>query len=331
MVEKPSSETRSSGNAANRITRDPPFMLHAFFPALLASFIQNLFFSSWISPMFSPASCLTFILSRFHWICFLFSCVCPYQLAKGLFTMCFASHGYEHHILLCNFVLPVWAVSSGGKNMHSVQGRAWNLDYFHTNKLPPISARSECNLQHTITVRKPKPCYSKLCAWARAKTFGSSWLWMPSLWHHIHMGPSMASEVFVLLPPQEQTVLQDSGNTQTYLTCCHISRSGELPLRTFMWLAKRTWEQDAIVLHVAPTSSPQKRKEYTGWSPDNWKRKGTTKTGGAVMSCIALVWGRHQKGRKEDPSLKHHSLTLPRSHLVVWVRLKGDSSVCGGL
>lgn len=97
------------------------------------------------------------------------------------------------------------------------------------------------NLQ--LLCGKPKPCHSNLCAWVnlhldRAKIFfGSSWLWVPSPWHHIRMGPGMTSEVSVLPPPQEQTVLQDSGSTQTHLTCCHLSRSSELPLRTLMWLA----------------------------------------------------------------------------------------------
>lgn len=98
---------------------NPAFMLDAFSPALLASFLQN-FLPSRISPMLSPASCLTFILSHFHRICLSFSCACLYQLTEGLFTVCFASHGYEHHILLFSSVWPVWDVSSGGKNMHSV-------------------------------------------------------------------------------------------------------------------------------------------------------------------------------------------------------------------
>lgn len=95
------------------------FHARCIFPAFLASFIQN-FLPSWISPMLSPASCLTFILPHFHWICLFLSCVCPYQLAKGFIYCAFCKPWVWTPRLSLQLCLPIWAASSGGKNMHSV-------------------------------------------------------------------------------------------------------------------------------------------------------------------------------------------------------------------
>lgn len=178
--------------------------------------------------------------------------------------MCSASHGYKHHVLLCSFVLPIWAASSGGKNMHSVfvQHRGENgpsITFTQINyhiSFQSVSGLSVIyNIQllwgrksHVAQIFVPEQTFSLV----KAKGKGLLWKFLtlgaiPGTPYPYGTSYGIRS---LCLPPQEQAVLQDSGSTQTHLICCHIARSDELPLRTLMWLTKSTWEHDDIVLHV---------------------------------------------------------------------------------
>lgn len=161
MVERPSSETQSSGNKTNRMISvailllcQMHFPLRCQLPLLkvFSSILnQSHAFSCFLSDLYLASLSLNLLVPLLF---------VPINQQKGLFTVCFASHGYEHHVLLCSSVCPFELQALGEKHAFCTspaQGRAWTFQYFHMNKLPhifSISTRSECILQHLITVRK---------------------------------------------------------------------------------------------------------------------------------------------------------------------------------